>query len=119
MLRARRWMQRRVGSPHNTASRTQCRTPDLRLRHDCREGPLAHLRRHGFAHVWQRAGDATPDHNQLGIEYVKKRRNRNSEVMAGRGERLERDAVAAASLADSPRTEKFPSESTICAGNGA
>src|ERR1039458_842766 len=98
MLRARPWMQRRVGSPHNTASRTQRRTHDLRLRCDRREGPLAHLRRHGFPHVWQRAGDATPDHNQFGIEYIKKTRNRDSEVIAGSREHLERESVAAASL---------------------
>ncbi len=91
-------VQRRVGSPHNTASRTQRRTLDLRLRCDRREGALAHLRHHGFTHVWQRAGDATPDHNQLRIEDVKKSRNRDPEVIAGRGERLERESVAAASL---------------------
>src|SRR5580692_5684920 len=91
-------MQAGVGRPHDTAAQTQGCTYDLRLRTDRAESSRADLRSHGFAHVGQRARDATANHDQLRVENIEKRRDRDSQVMTGGREGLEREAVATASL---------------------
>src|SRR5882757_4043302 len=88
-------MQRRVRRADYTTLRSQRGATYFCLRRNRAERALAHLGRHGLAHVWQRTCDSAADDHQLGIEGVEERRDRDSEIMPRDSKCLEGHRIAA------------------------